>query len=96
MHDIPSIPPTEALLIDLVHDLRQLLGNIGTSVYCLSLVNGSEPPRAHVYLRTIEQQVARASNRLTEARAELNRLRAQRAGAEEVLAFTNSSTSAVT
>jgi hypothetical protein len=40
--------------------------------------------------------VARAESRLSQAGAELNRLRAQRAEATEILALTNSSTSAVT
>jgi hypothetical protein len=88
--------PAETILIDLVHDLRQHLGNIETSVYCLGLLGDSAPPRAHAYLRTIEQQVARAESRLSQAGAELNRLRAQRAEATEILALTNSSTSAVT
>ena len=88
--------PAETILIDLVHDLRQYLGNIETSVYCLGLLADSAPSRAHGYLRTIEQQVARAESRLSEAGAAVSRLRAQRAGTTEILARTNSSTSAVT
>jgi hypothetical protein len=88
--------PAETILIDLVHDLRQHLGNIETSAYCLALLSESAPPRAHGYLRTIERQVACAESRLSRAGAELNRLRAQHAEATQVLALTNSSTSAVT
>jgi hypothetical protein len=91
-----SVPTSETVLIDLVHDLRQYLGNIETSAYCLGLVCDSAPPRVRVYLRTIEQQVARAEGRLSEAGAELGRLRAQRARNGEILALTNSATSAVT
>ena len=91
-----NLSPAETILIDLVHDLRQHLGNIETSIYCIGLLNDSAPPRARDYLRTIEQQVAHAESRLSEAGAELNRLRAQRAGAADSLALTKSATSAVT
>ena len=39
---------------------------------------------------------SRAERRLSEAGAEVNRLRAQRAGASEILPLTKSATSAVT
>ena len=91
-----EIPAAEVLLCDLVHDLRQDLGNIETSVYCLELISGSARTRASGYLRTIEQQVLHAESLLTEAGAELNRLRAQRSAAAEILDRTNSTTSAVT
>src|SRR5689334_17508193 len=38
--------PAETILVDLVHDLRQHLGNIETSVYCLGLVSDSAETRA--------------------------------------------------
>jgi hypothetical protein len=91
-----TIPTSETILIDLVHDLRQYLGNIETSAYCLGLLSDSAPPRARVYLRTIEQQVARAESRLCEAGAELHRMRAQRGADDDILVLTNSTTSAVT
>jgi hypothetical protein len=86
----------ETVLIDLVHDLRQHLGNIETSVYCLNLLSDSAQTRTHGYLRTIEQQVSCAESRLSEAGAELSRLRAQSVEAAESLALTNSASSAVT
>jgi hypothetical protein len=96
-NDMPSnISPAEAILIDLVHDLRQHLGNIETSAYCLGLLSDPAQPRTHDYLRTIEQQVARAERRLSEAGAEVTRLRAQRAGAGEILPLTKSATASVT
>ena len=88
--------PAETILIDLVHDLRQNLGNIETSAYCLGLLSDPAQPRAHAYLRTIAQQVARAESRLSQAGAELTRLRAQRAEVAEILDLTKSTTSAVT
>lgn len=91
-----NVSPAEAFLIDLVHDLRQDLGNIETSVYCLGLLGVSAQTRAHGYLRTIEQQLARAAGRLSEAGAMLARLRAQRAAAADILDLTKSTTSAVT
>ena len=97
----------ETILVDLVHDLRQNLGNIETSAYCLGLLNPAPDSRAGNYLRTIQQQVASAESRLCEARAQLKRLRPQPpAGGvtalgdeilgEEILDLTNSATSAVT
>jgi hypothetical protein len=91
-----KVSPSETILIDLVHDLRQDLGNIETSVYCLGLLGDSAQTRAHGYLRTIEQQVARAESRLSAAGAAVIRLRAQRVNGEEILDLTNSATSAVT
>ena len=91
-----KVSPAENILIDLVHDLRQYLGNIETSVYCLGLINDSANTRASGYLRTIERQVAGAEGRLSEAGAELSRLRAQRAEPAEILALTNSTNSVVT
>ena len=88
--------PSETILIDLVHDLRQNLGIIETSVYCLKLLSDSAQTRTLDYLRTIEQQVARADRRLSDAGAEMSRLRAQPAAGDEVLVLTNSVTSAVT
>lgn len=91
-----KISPAETILVDLVHDLRQHLGNIETSVYCLGMVSDSAQTRAHRYLRTIEQQVAHAESRLSDAGAALSRLRAQRAEGAESLDFTKSTTAAVT
>lgn len=88
--------PAETILVDLVHDLRQNLGNIETSVYCLGLLEHNAQARAHTYLRTIEQQVASAESRLCAAGAELNRLRAQRSEGVEILERTKSATSVVT
>jgi K+-sensing histidine kinase KdpD len=68
--------PSEALLIDLVHDLRQPLGNIETSAYCLNLMTDPAQVRAHEHLRAIEQQVARAAALLSEAIAQLRNLHA--------------------
>ena len=59
-----KISPSENILIDLIHDLRQDLGNIETSVYCLGLQSDGAQTRAYGYLRAIEQQVARAESRL--------------------------------
>src|SRR5436305_13283848 len=71
----PEPSPSEAIVMDLVHDLRQPLGNIETSAYCLNLLTDPAQIRAHEHLRAIEQQVAHAAALLTEAAAELRRLR---------------------
>jgi len=96
----------ETILVDLVHDLRQNLGNIETSAYCLGLLNPVPNSRAGNYLRTIQQEVVSAESRLCEAGAQLKRLRAQPAAGgvtaggddlgEEILDLTKSATSAVT
>jgi hypothetical protein len=91
-----KISPAETILVDLVHDLRQYLGNIETSVYCLELQNESTHMRSRGYLRTIQQQLAHADSRLSDAGAALTRLRTQRRDGDEILALTNSATSAVT
>jgi uncharacterized protein involved in exopolysaccharide biosynthesis len=93
---LSKTPPVETILVDLVHDLRQHLGNIETSVYCLGLLSDSAQTRSQGYLRTIQQQVAYAESRLSEAGAAVSRLRAQRREGDEILALTNSATSAVT
>jgi len=85
---------TEGILANLVHDLRQPLGNIETSVFYLDLLLNH--PQGHVreQLRAIEHQVAHAARRLSEAAEELRRLRAQRP--PENPDRTNSATALVT
>src|SRR3954447_22182384 len=74
-HNMSSyeISQAETILVDLVHDLRQHLGNIETSVYCLELQNDSTHTRSRGYLRTIQQQLAHAETRLSDAGAALTR-----------------------
>lgn len=62
----------EQLLKNLVHDLRQPLGNIETGVYCLGLHLRSADAQTQAQLRAIEHQVERAAALLTDAVAELN------------------------
>jgi signal transduction histidine kinase len=66
----PTITDPEQLLKNLVHDLRQPLGTIETSVY---LLLRTADPEARAQIRAIEHQVERAAALLTEAAAELNR-----------------------
>ncbi|MCU1235510.1 MAG: hypothetical protein JWP63_3477 [Candidatus Solibacter sp.] len=73
---LSEISPSEAILVDLIHDLRQPLGNIETSAYCLNLITDPGLVRVHEHLRAIEQQVARAAELLTAAAAEMLRARA--------------------
>jgi K+-sensing histidine kinase KdpD len=67
--------PSEAILADLVHDLRQPLSNIETSAYCLNLLTDPAQTRIHHHLRTIEQQLAQASALLSNVVAEMRRRR---------------------
>jgi hypothetical protein len=70
-----ELSPSEAILAELMHDLRQPLGNIEISAYCLDLITDPAQERAREHLRTIQRQVARAADLLAEASAELRRLR---------------------
>ena len=66
--------PSEATLMELVHDLRQPLGNIETSTYCLNLLTDPAQVRVQEHLRAIERQVARAAALLSELTTEVRRL----------------------
>ena len=92
----PSSSTAETLLATLIHDLRQDLGNIETSVYCLDLIAEPKQGRAREYLRIIEQQVELAAGRLSMASSALTRLQLQRSETAEVLDLTKSTTSVVT
>ncbi len=74
-----AAPDPEEFLARLVHDLRQPLGTIETSAYCLNLLLGQEHTAAREQLRIIERQVAHAVRLLNEAAAETRQRRAPRA-----------------
>ena len=80
---------SEAALANLIHDLRQPLGNIETSMWCLSSLTGRTDPRVCDQVAIIERQLAAAERMLTSAAAELNRMRVQRAEAAVNLEVTN-------
>jgi len=86
---------TETLLQNVVHDLRQPLGNIETSAYLLNRIFRNTHGPEYQHLSTIERQIDVATRILDAAAAELRRLHAQRAG-EESLDFTKPETAAVT
>ena len=69
----------EEFLARLVHDLRQPLGTIETSAYCLNFLLGQEHAAAREQLRIIERQVAHAARILNEAAAKTRQRRAPRA-----------------
>ena len=58
---------SEELLARLAHDLRQPLGTIETSAYCMNLMLGQEHAAAREQLRIIERQVGHAVRILNEA-----------------------------
>jgi signal transduction histidine kinase len=80
----------EIVLQNLIHDLRQPLGNIGMSAYVLSrshpAVDG--PTREHILV--VERQIEHASSVMREALAEMQRLR------DQSLELTKSATAGVT
>jgi signal transduction histidine kinase len=92
-----STTSPEEILNSLVHDLRQPLGNIETSIFYLDLLLDHPSDRAGGQLRTMERQVAQAVQLLHRAAGELRALRDQRAVAEGAgsLPLTNSATAGV-
>jgi len=93
---LSTIARHEDLLINLIHDLRQPLGAIETSVYLLNLVTPPADARVHAQLHAIERQVSDATRVLAEATTALRRLQAQRADRVESLDLTNPVTADVT
>jgi len=87
----------EEILTSLVHDLRQPLGNMETSLFYLDLVLTTPSDRVREHLRTMERQVAQAAQALDRATEELRALRTQRAAAEgaAILPRTKSATAGV-
>lgn len=75
---MPSQTPSEEILRSLVHDLRQPLGNLETSVFYLDLVLDEPQGRVREQLRTMEHQIAQAAALLHRAAEELRRLQDQR------------------
>jgi hypothetical protein len=67
----------EDILMCCVHDVRQPLSTIETSVFVLSLLLTDLQGQVPEHLRTIERQVALAAHTLDEAVAEMRRLRSQ-------------------
>ena len=73
---MPSTKSYDEILGSLVHDLRQPLGNIETSLFYLDLVLEHPQERVREQLRVMEQQVAQAAALLQCAAEEMHRLRA--------------------
>jgi signal transduction histidine kinase len=80
---------SETALANLIHDLRQPLGNIENSTWCLSSLTGQSDSRVRDQIALIERQVQAAEDLLTAAAAELSRVRVQRAEAAVSLEVTN-------
>jgi signal transduction histidine kinase len=85
----------EEILNSLVHDLRQPLGNIETSIFFLDLVLDHPSGRIGEQLHMMELQLAQATQLLHHAADELRSLRTQRSP-DENFALTNSATAGVT
>jgi signal transduction histidine kinase len=85
----------EQILCTLVHSLRQPLGMIETGAYLLTRSLPHVDEAAREQLRSIERQVDRASQLLSEAAEEVVRLRAQQV-TRESLSLTKPETASVT
>src|SRR6476646_9894688 len=81
----------EKILSNVVHDLRQPLGNIEISSYLLHRILHEMDGQACQHLRNIERQIDLASRILSDAAAEMNSLNCQATEGEN-LAFTKSET----
>ena len=68
----------EEILRTLVHDLRQPLGTVETSIFCLDLMLEHPSGRVREQLCAMERQVAEATQLLEGAVEKLRSLRAQR------------------
>jgi signal transduction histidine kinase len=68
--------PIESSVATLIHDLRQPLGNIESSAWCLSSLTQNSDPRIREQIRLIQRQIEAAENILTAASADLARSRA--------------------
>ena len=71
---------SDEILHTLVHDLRQPLGNLETSLFYLDMVLDQPSDRIREQMRLMERQVAKATQLLHRASEEL---RAARAHSEE-------------
>ena len=92
---------SDEILHSLVHDLRQPLGNLETSLFYLDLVSNHASSRVREQMLAMERQVNVATQLLHRATEELRALRSQRladdgAAEPESLPLTNSATAAVT
>ncbi|HEX3746115.1 MAG TPA: hypothetical protein VHW09_19380 [Bryobacteraceae bacterium] len=71
---------SEEILQDLIHDLRQPLGNLETGVFYLNLVLDRPSERLREQMRMMERQVEQAAKLLERASEDLRTLRGQRDG----------------
>jgi signal transduction histidine kinase len=86
----------EEIFLNIMHDLRQPLGNIELSVSYLNLLLGEPRGKLQEQIHNIEEQVERASRILSAATALFVSLRDQECPGAESLERTNSATPALT
>ena len=96
-----TVTSSEQIVHDLIHDLRQPLGNVETGIFYLELVLEQPSNRVSEQMQIMARQLAQAAQLLHRASEELRALRTQRtmdggAGMPESLPLTNSATAAVT
>jgi hypothetical protein len=73
-----TVTSSEQIVHDLIHDLRQPLGNLETSVFYLGLVLDHPSGRVGEQMLAMERQIAQATQLLRRATEELRALGAQR------------------
>ena len=88
---------SDEILHSLVHDLRQPLSNLETSLFYLEMVLDHPSDRVGEQMRIMARQVAQAAQLLERASVELRVPPGHRETAgSDSLTFTNSATAAVT
>lgn len=68
---------SDEILHTLVHDLRQPLGNLETSLFYLEMVLDQPSDRVREQMRLMERQIAKATQLLHRASEELRAARAE-------------------
>ncbi len=76
---MPTTPPPEEIVSNLVHDLRQPLANLEIGLLHLSLVLHPAPERIREQLQLLQRQVSQASQLLNRAAEEAQTLQSDSA-----------------
>ena len=66
---LTSVSPTEELVRDMIHDLRQPLSSIDAIAYYLEMTLPPDQIQARLYMRRLQQLVGQTSTVLEEAAA---------------------------
>ena len=68
----------EKILVDLIHDLRQPLGNMEITAWCLDRAADPRSARVQEYMQRMREQLDQAESLLAAASADVENVRAAR------------------